>query len=370
MAVWSMITSADFRGSSAAATQKFIDAINKTDASLVVIIGDFCTSLSACPSGYDPAGFKAKISTSKTVYTLAGNHEGGTCSGCSDNVVKTFNGIQLALIGCGDGGECTTRPNVFNWSLISDTIPALVFMHTNFFNLCAGSHSDKASIRAKIDAKPSIVGAACGHNHQIAVGGPSGRIYVQETSPTGSPSLYCDSGQGVGVDTMGYWLFDDSVLGQLTVKYAHLNVNSTATTFVRPTVWAKTIVYTGGGTDKCAGIVCNDKCFGVDLYSQICDASSGSCIKGILKQSNANQCSGGGGEVYNKCIGEICTQVSGVGLDECSIIGEACNTGCVGCDPVKNYCLGGQCISKKYVLYGGIGLVGLIILIKVLKSGK
>lgn len=329
MATWSAISSADFRGSSAAVTQKFIDAINKTDASLAIIDGDLCTSISACPSGYDPAGFKSKI-TGKTVYILAGNHEGGTCSGCEDNVVKTFNGIDFVLLGCGDSSECTTRPNAFNWSLIRDTVPTMVVAHTNFFNLCAGSHSDKATIRAKIDAKPSVVGGISGHNHQVAVGGPAGRIYVQESSPTGSPPLYCDAGQGVGVGTMGYWLFDDTIVGQLTVKYTHLNVVDTANvaTFVRPTSWVKTIVYTGGG----------------------------------------------GEEVYNKCIGGICTQVSGIGQNECSVVGQACGgggiTGCTGCDLNTNYCLGGQCISKKDVLYAGAIIGGALVIKMILKSRK
>ena len=334
--VWSMVTSADFRGSTAATTQKFIDAINKTDASLVLLVGDFCTSLSACPGGYDPAGVKSKISASKTVYTLAGNHEGGTCSGCEDNVIKMFNGVQFALIGCGDDSECTTSPNAFNFGLINDSIPAFVAMHTNFFNGCVGSHSDKPTIRAKIDAKPSVVGGVCGHNHQVSVGGPTGKIYVQESSPTGSPSLYCSTGTGVG--TMGYWLFDDSVAGKLTVSYAHLNVNTTATSFINPTVWLKTITYIGGtGTDKCIGGSCIDNCFGLDLYSQTCDSGTGNCIQGVLKQANAPQCA-----------------ISTVG--------------CVGCDLGTNYCILNTCIQKKHVYYVGAAALGGLILLKILSS--
>lgn len=36
--------------------------------------------------------------------------------------------------------------------------------------------------------------------------------------------------------------------------------------------------------------------------------------------------------------------------------------GCLSCDPVKNYCISGNCIPKNYVLAAGIGVVALLIL--------
>lgn len=51
----------------------------------------------------------------------------------------------------------------------------------------------------------------------------------------------------------------------------------------------------GDGGDLCSGITCNDRCYGVNLYSQICNPNTGGCIQGVLKQSNVIQCGGDGG---------------------------------------------------------------------------
>lgn len=42
--------------------------------------------------------------------------------------------------------------------------------------------------------------------------------------------------------------------------------------------------------DRCAGVICPDKCIGPDLYLQTCDPTTGNCVQGALKEANSPIC--------------------------------------------------------------------------------
>lgn len=217
---WRMIFVADWRDTPASELDKMIKFVNDSNADYFVAGGDYSGA------GYSSSQVKSKIN--KTSYFIAGNHEGGSCTPtCVANktYIANFNnkGVQVAFIGCGDGSECYNSPDTFDWTQIKDTSPALVFLHHNFIGSCGTHH---LRYKDKIDALPTCITAACGHEHTYAeqFGSPgtdkTDRIYIQSGTPNGLRRC------GPSGWLVGYWLFDDSVSGKLAVKYKKMSIYS------------------------------------------------------------------------------------------------------------------------------------------------
>ena len=112
--------------------------------------------------------------------------------------------------------------------------------------------------------------------------------------------------------------------------------------------------------DPCEGVVCEDVCVGIDLYSQKCDPATGNCINDQLLESNSAQC------IVDPCEGVVCPDI------------------CIGTDLYSQKCVDGECVADqliepnsvscmvptdednimKYLVFGGLGLVGFMMLLK------
>lgn len=102
-------------------------------------------------------------------------------------------------------------------------------------------------------------------------------------------------------------------------------------------------------------------------YHNVCQNNICTRISGAgINECNNVGLSCGGIEYHHECRNNICTRVAGSGANECPTAGISCGgtstpppvtTECPDCDLVNNYCLLGNCIPKSYALYGGIGLL-------------
>ena len=155
--------------------------------------------------------------------------------------------------------------------------------------------------------------------------------------------------------------------------------------------------------DPCEGVVCNNICIGLDLWSQKCEG--GYCVPDQLLESNSVTCG------YDPCEGVVCDNIC-IGLDlwsqkceggscvpdqllesnsvTCELCeGVVCGNTCVGddlwsqiCDPDTGTCVPNQLIQqnsinckipdqvpsdestiKTYIMIGGLGIMGLAMMI-------
>ena len=113
-------------------------------------------------------------------------------------------------------------------------------------------------------------------------------------------------------------------------------------------------------SDPCEDVVCPNICIGNDLYSQICDPSTGKCVVDQLIESDSAFCD------YDPCEGVVCPDI------------------CIGNDLYSQKCIEGNCVTDqliekdsvsckiptdeetimKYIIFGGLGLIGLAMLKK------
>ena len=113
-------------------------------------------------------------------------------------------------------------------------------------------------------------------------------------------------------------------------------------------------------SDPCEDVVCPNICIGNDLYSQICDPSTGKCVVDQLIESDSAFCD------YDPCEGVVCPDIC-IGNDLYSQI----------CDPVTGKCVTDQLIESdsvsckiptdeetinKYLILGAIGIAGYLML--------
>lgn len=101
---------------------------------------------------------------------------------------------------------------------------------------------------------------------------------------------------------------------------------------------------------KCVNKVCvSDNCdgTGTQLTQADCLAKEAACIP----PANNYGC-----DTTGKCVAGAGTLPPGCN-NTC-----VAPSGCPGCDLTTSYCIAGQCIKKSYALYGGIGLVAILLL--------
>ena len=89
--------------------------------------------------------------------------------------------------------------------------------------------------------------------------------------------------------------------------------------------------------DPCEDVVCDDVCIGTDLYSQVCDPTTGNCITDQLLEANSEACG------YDPCEGVVCDDVC-IGVDLYSQV----------CDPTTGNCITDQLLEADAPLCGYI----------------
>lgn len=129
-----------------------------------------------------------------------------------------------------------------------------------------------------------------------------------------------------------------------------------------------TINIGGGGCQPPSGQkYCRDDITFCEWRQDICDYVCFECETG--KKCIDGNCYIQGGAGYN-CVNGNCQSVtSGAQYPDLESCRNACGgggtpppSGCTNCNLTYNYCILGNCMSKKNVLYGGIGLIALMML--------
>ena len=161
-----------------------------------------------------------------------------------------------------------------------------------------------------------------------------------------------------------------------------LTLSASASAGTPPYTYNWKVTKPGGAIDTLSNQVSNSYVFATDGTYSISVSVTDTCLDGTgPKTSPVQTCSvvaststatptkySCSGAPSYSCSGPF---VTGTYEDQQACL-DACKAGvvidpCLTCDTTVNYCVGGQCINKKYALYGGV-VAGVLVVLMLLKK--